>query len=278
MPDYDPIYLTINDKPRAILRGMTDLVARQEQIEEDRQRRRRIPLFLFLAGTPFLCIDVGFTAYGYRMCVFSLATAACWIAALLVFIVLRRARAMKLSPLYDAAQEVVHTLRDDIDPKRTFFGHLDLTGTQLPDKLARESSDARDRITQYYRDEWLSLKAKLYDGNMLRFSAIKRVKKRKGYWKRSSISGKMKWKPEKFKGNLQELKVRLSVNPQVYQTPDSSSFTPGAKVGPYTITLFNATGGVIDFAGRYSGESASAGEILGVLRAIYDLLERKVSI
>jgi hypothetical protein len=275
MPDYDPIYLTLNEKPRAILRGMTDLVAKQEQIEEDRHRRRWIPLLLFLAGIPFILVDVLFTMAGYSMCVFSLVAAACWIAALVSFIVLRRARAMQFPPLYDTTREIIHTLRDDVNPKRTFFGHLDLTGSQLPDKLARESSDAVNRVTQHYRDEWLSLKAKLYDGNMLRLSAVKQVKNRKGYWKRGTISGKRKWKPDKYKGSRQVLKVRLSVNPQVYLIPDSSSFALGAGIGPYTITHFNASGGIIDFAGRYSGETASAGDILGVLRAIYDLLERK---
>jgi hypothetical protein len=67
--------------------------------------------------------------------------------------------------------------------------------------VARATKDTRDRTTEHFRDEWLALEAKLYDGNILRVSAIQKSKKRKSYWKRSSISGKMKMKPEKFKGS-----------------------------------------------------------------------------
>ena len=142
--------------------------------------------------------------------------------------------------------------------------------------MARETTDAYKRVTQHYRDEWLSLKAKLYDGNMLRLSAVRRAKVRKGYWKRSTVSGKMKWKSPKFKGNLQELKVRLSVNPQVYQISALHNLRPGAKVGPYTVTLFDASTGVINFSARLFGDNVEAADILGALRAIYDVIERKV--
>jgi len=276
MPDYDPIYITLNDKPRSILRGMNDLVSRQEQFQETRKRRRWLPLSLFLGSLPFICIDIAFSAYGYRMFVFSLVTVACWVAALVSFIALQRARGLKIPPPYNTAKEIIYTLRDDSDPKRPFFGFLDLTGAQTPNKVARETTDAFKRVTQHYRDEWLSLKAKLYDGNMLRLSAVRRAKIREGYWKRSTVSGKMKWKTPKFKGSLQELKVRLSVNPQVYQISGLHNLRPGAKVGPYMVTLFDASTGVINFSARLSGDNVEATDILGVLRAIYAVLERKV--
>ncbi|HNO12164.1 MAG TPA: acyl-CoA carboxylase subunit beta, partial [bacterium] len=79
----------------------------------------------------------------------------------------------------------------------------------LENKVARETQDAQSRTTQLFNDPWLSLKAKLYDGNVLRVTAIQKTKKRKSYWKRSRISGKSKLKPEKFKGSQQELKVRI---------------------------------------------------------------------
>jgi hypothetical protein len=273
--DYDPIYITLNDRPRSILRGMNDLVSKQEQVKETRKRRRWLPLGLLLGSLPFICVDLAFSAFGYRMFVFSLVTVACWIAALVSFIALQRARDLKIPPLYTTAKEIIYTLRDDSDPKRPFFGFLDLTGAQTPEKVARETTDAFKRVTQLYRDEWLSLKAKLYDGNMLRLSAVRRAKVRKGYWKRSTVSGKMKWKSPKFKGSLQELKVRLSVNPQVYQVSDLHNLRPGTKVGPYTVTLFDASTGVINFSARLFGDNVEATDVLGVLRAVYDVLERK---
>jgi hypothetical protein len=273
--DYDPIYITLNDQPRSILRGMNDLISKQEQVKETFKRRRWLPLGLLLGSLPFICIDLAFSAYGYRMFVFSLVTVACWIAALIAFIALRRARDLKIPPLYNTAKEIIYTLRDDSDPKRPFFGFLDLTGAQTPNKVARETTDAFKRVTQHYRDEWLNLKAKLYDGNMLRLSAVQRAKVRKGYWKRSTVSGKMKWKPPKSKGKLQELKVRLSVNPQVYHISALHNLRPGAKVGPYTVTLFDASTGVINFSARLFGDNVEAADVLGALRAIYDVLERK---
>ena len=45
----------------------------------------------------------------------------------------------------------------------------------------------------FYRDEWLRLKLKLWDGNVLRLSAIESIRKKEGFWKRGSR--KSKWKP-----------------------------------------------------------------------------------
>jgi hypothetical protein len=109
-----------------------------------------------------------------------------------------------------------------------------LTG-DADSKVAHEAKDTQDRTTQYFRDEWLALKAKLYDGNILRVSAIQKSKKRKSYWKRSSISGKMKLKPEKFKGTEQSLKIRIAVNPEVYKIVPNKTFRPGVNLGKYTV-------------------------------------------
>jgi len=139
-----------------------------------------------------------------------------------------------------------------------FFGEMDLTGTRLDSKVARESSDSQGRVTKYFRDEWLSIKTKLFDGNMLRFAAITREKVRQGYWKRGTISGKMKRKPEKHKGTLQEVRVRLSVNPELYIAPEGGPLAP-------------------DLSAYYSGSDVSEGDLLGLLRSVYDLLGRRTS-
>ena len=144
-------------------------------------------------------------------------------------------------------------------------------------KVARQSSDAFGRVTKYYRDEWLSLRAKLFDGNMLRFAAITREKVRQGYWKRSSISGKMKWKPEKYKGAQQEVSVRLSVNPDLYIAPEGGPLAPGMKLGLFTVKKYQASGGLIDLVAYYTGSDISESDILGLLRSVYDLLGRRTA-
>ena len=106
-----------------------------------------------------------------------------------------------------------------------------LTGTQQKSKVARTAQNALGRQVSYYRDEWLSLKTKLYDGNMLRVSAQRRMKIRDSYLKRS-MSGKMKMKSALVKDDVQVLNVRLSVNPQVYAIVPQTlkSNTPGRPV------------------------------------------------
>jgi hypothetical protein len=233
---------------------------------------------LFLAGFPILLIDQVIKFMGYDVCIFSLAAPFFWIAAIVLWASMRRSRKIELPPLFHTTREILFTLRDDVHPKRNFFGEMDLTGTRLDSKVAREQSDAQGRVTKYYRDEWLSLKAKLFDGNMLRFAAITREKVRQGYWKRGTISGKMKWKPEKYKGAQQELRLRLSVNPELYIAPEGGPLAPGMKLGLFTVKKFQASGGLIELAASYSGGDVSESDLLGLLRSVYHLLGRRTAI
>ena len=275
MADFDAIYLSLNDKPAAILRGMDEILARRDQSQQTVQRRRLIPLWLFLAGFPFLLIDLLFTLFGYTMCLFSFVALVCWIAAGVVFISNRRSQQPKLSPGFMTARQVLYTLRDDVDPRRTFFGHLDLTGTQKPEKVAREAANALGLVTQVYRDEWLSLKTRLCDGNILRLSMVQRDKIRKGYWKRSRVSGKNKFKPPKPKGSLQELNVRITINPQIYESYVLHSVREGMRIGAYTIEQVRAGEGSLSLVANSMDHQVNADDLLAVLRNTYDMLKRK---
>src|SRR6185503_19855380 len=182
------------------------------------------------------------------------------------------------SPRYTGTKQLLHTLRDDLKPNSSFLGHLDLTGAMLNTKVAREAKDTRDRTTQYFRDEWLALKAKLYDGNILRISAIQKSKKRKSYWKRSRISGKMKMKSEKFKGSEHVLKVRIVPNPEIYTIARTSpTFNPGPNIGKFTISQLNTEDGMVSFAANSPFEDVEHENILQVLQSAYSLLQRKAA-
>lgn len=275
MATFDPVYLTMNEKPAAILSGMDEILNRRESIQQTYQRRTRLPLWLFLAGFPFVLIDLFFTFIGYKLCLFSFLTPLFWVAALIVFFTNMRNKMPNLPPDFFVAKEILYTLRDDVDPKRTVFGHLDLTGTRKPEKVAREASNALGFITQYFRDEWLSLKTRLYDGNMLRLSVLKSEKVRKGYYKRSRISGKNKWKPPKDKGRLYELKIRITMNPEIYESYILHSLREGMKVGAYTIEqVLNEPGSLILVASTQAVSVTSA-DVLAVLKNTYDMLKRK---
>ena len=169
------------------------------------------------------------------------------------------------------------TLRDDLKPNTTFLGHLDLTGAMLQTKVARETKDTQDRTTQYFSDEWLSLKAKLYDGNVIRVSAIQKSKKRKSYTKRSRISGKYKTKPEKFKGAEQGLKVRVVVNPQAYQIVPNPKFAQGKNVGKFAIDQLRTEDGMINVAASSPFDEIEQEQILNFLKSTYSLLQRKAA-
>ncbi|HCB02182.1 MAG TPA: hypothetical protein DEP19_07345, partial [Anaerolineae bacterium] len=141
----------------------------------------------------------------------------------------------------------------------------------------RETKDAQDRTTQHFADQWLSLKAKLYDGNVLRVNAIQKTKNRKSYWKRSRISGKMKSKPEKFKGAEQELKVRIVVNPEAYKIVPSKDFRQGQNIGKYKIETLSTEGGMINILAKSPFEEVEQEQILNFLKSSYSLLQRKTA-
>ena len=273
MTNYDPIYLTINDNPRDIIAALDDVKARRAKTQSAYQQRAWLPGVLALVGIFFCGLDF---LLGYSGSFFILLGAGLLMVALVVWIVLRRRRANQpLSLQFDTAREVFYTLRDDVAPKKFFFGHVDLTGTQQKTKVARTAQNALGRQVSYYRDEWLSLKTKLYDGNMLRVSAQRRMKIRDSYTKRS-ISGKMKMKSALVKDDVQVLNVRLSVNPQVYAIVPQT-LKSNIQVGRYTIDQWQHDGGILSVVAHARVQAIEAIDILSVLRLVYDQLQRKTA-
>jgi len=273
--DFQPVYISIADKPDSIMRGMDRFIQEVSKTESAGDKWRWIPMTIFFAGLGLMAIDGLLLLFGYTSFVFISGGVSLWIAAVVMAFNLRRSDSKDFSPRYKGTKEILHTLRDDLKPGSTFNGHLDLTGATLKTKVAREAKDSRDRTTQYFRDEWLSLKAKLYDGNILRVSAIQRTKQRQPYWKRSRISGKMKQKPAKFKGSEQQLKVRIAVNSEVYSIVPNKTFSQGMNVGKYRISLLNTNGGIIDIVASSPFEDVETENILGFLQSAYSLLQRK---
>jgi hypothetical protein len=272
MANYDPIYLSLNDDPRDILAAMDDLVARRAKTTTTYQQRRWLPWALVLAGLFFLLLDF---LLGYNSSLFMLVCVGWWIVAVVVWLALRRNRAGgSLAPEYQTAREVFYTLRDDVAPKKFFFGHLDLTGPQQTSKVARTAQNALGRNVSFYRDEWLSLKTKLYDGNLLRVSAVQRMKVRDSYTKRSA-SGKLKMKSALVKDDRQQLSVRLSVNPQVYDVATMRLLQPGTRIGTYTIVQCTNDGGIVNVVASAAATRVTATDIVSVLHAVYDQLQRK---
>ena len=272
-----PVYVSLADKPDSILRGMDRFVAEVQQTESAGDKWRWMPLLVFFGGLGLMAVDGLLILLGYRSFVFIAGGLVLWVAAVVMARSLRKSDSKDFPPRYKDSKNILYTLRDDLKPSGTFNGHLDLTGAMLPTKVARATKDSQDRTTEHFRDEWLALKAKLYDGNILRVSAIQKSKKRKSYWKRSRISGKMKSKPEKYKGSAQYLKVRIAVNPEAYTIRSNATFKTGANIGKYTIAQLNTEGGIIDVVANSPFEEVESEHILGFLQSAYSLLQRKAA-
>ena len=276
--DYLPIYISLADKPQSIMQGMDKLKVDVIKTEQVGDKWRWVPMIIFFAGVGLMFVDLFLMVFGYTSFIFIAGGMALWIAAIVMARSLRKSDLYDFSPRYNGTKSILHTLRDDLRPNTTYLGHLDLTGSLLPTKVARTSKDTQDRTTEYFRDEWLALKAKLYDGNILRVSAIQKSKKRKSYWKRSRISGKMKSKPEKFKGTEHDLKVRIIANPEVYTiTRTSPNFKQGLNIGKFTISQLNTEGGIISFVASSPFEEVEHENILQVIQSAYSLLQRKAA-
>ncbi len=271
MAEYDPVYLSLDDKPDAILTAMAGLLAQHDQVTVQNKRRQRLPWLFLITGLVLIGLDY---LIGYGVCIFGVAGVAAVVAAVVTWWVARRSRVQQLSPHYQTAREVIYTLRDDLHPKGTFFGQLDLTGARQPAKLSREGTNALGLKVHYYRDEWLGLKAKLYDGNMLRLSAIERTKERLGYYRRGTISGKQKWKAPKLASG-QEIKVRVSVNPAAYDIVPQPALQTGARLGVYTIETLDTTGGIVTLVAAAPAGFIAPADVLHVLKTTYSLLHRK---
>ena len=196
-----------------------------------------------------------------------LATVVALIAAIVGTILLKRSQptGQEFGPRFDAARAIFQTLKDDLSPKRTLMGWLDLTGAQ-PGKVVRQNTSSSGMPINYYRDEWLKIKMMLYDGNVMRVSVLERVKARMGRWKRNR-RGKSKWKAG-GSASRNELRVAITVNRDAYdvlplRTNQVSKFLVEAREsGDGRIVLDALTDAAIN-----------AQDILQVLRFAYDHLK-----
>ena len=271
-----PIYLNFSNKPQAIVDSMDALTAQAEKVSAARTRWSKGPRTFFWLGLALIAVEGLFWLLGYQpTCMFLAGGIGLWIVGIFLNVGLRRAQVQEFPPRFDEFEQVVHTLRDDVRPGTGFLGNLDLTGARQASKVARETKDTRNRTTQYFRDQWLNFKAKMYDGNILRVSGIQRIKERKGYYGKGKVSGKSKWKPAKLKGTYQELKVRIAVNDEVYKIVRNSEIKDNKQIGEYTINAVDTEGGIVTVLASSGVEDVSAQSILGVLKFAYGMLQLK---
>ncbi len=192
--------------------------------------------------------------------------------AFYVWIRLRRNRSAgeQFGPRFEVVHTAFETLKDDLAPGRTLVGWLDLTGAQQAGKVVQQRTSPSGMPVAFYRDEWLRLKMPLYDGNVLRLSAVERAKAKLGQWKRGRVSGKRKWKAGGTVWDRNELRVAVAVNSEAYEVlPIQRN-----QVGKFTVEAAQAAAGRVAFKAD-TGEAIETEDILGVLRFAYEHLKSR---
>lgn len=263
------VFMDFNQSPRDIVQVMAQALRQGESYQAQRKRQRWWLWLLFPAGLPFVFADV---VLDYNYLTFSLVAVTLWLGAIFGLIWRRRqGQGPQFGPRFSLAQTLFETLKDDLAPKQTLVGWLDLTGPEQESKTIRQKSSQSGQPIVYYRDEWLRLKTKLYDGNVLRLSVIDRVKARQGFYKRSRISGKNKWRAGSSQSQY-ELQLSLSVNPGAYEL---LPFEPNTAIPNSRFVLQQAEAR----AGRITLDAAAASDfdawdILNVMKFGYQHLQR----
>ena len=268
---YDPLYLTLNDKPQAILQVIDGLHAAKDAPVAGHGSRRRLPWLLVLIGVVLFALDFTVDRYGGHILLLPAIGSLVAAVVLCDCALARPVRAnCRRGWLWRARS--IYTLRDDIDPKRTFAGLVDLRGADVESKLPSHGKNRLGFPVDYYRDEWLGLKLKLYDGNVLRLAVVER-RRCAGYYKRSA-SGKQKWKAPKSAA-AQEIKLKLAINPAVYEWSLKEHLRPGNAIGPFQVSSFAATNGVLAVSAQSDQPEVGAADMLDGHAAGVRLVARK---
>jgi hypothetical protein len=220
-------------------------------------------IVLFSLGLFSLVLDNFLLVVGLLL---GLAASAC-----LVWLWLHQPRGEAFGARFEAAYTIFQTLKDDLAPRRTLLGWLDLSGPQQPGKVVREATSGTGMPIKYYRDEWLRMKMPLYDGNLLRVSAVQRVKARQGRWKRGS-SGKRKWKSGGTPQATSVLRVAVAVDRQAYEIVPAAAGT----VNHFWVDIPPSAAGRLELR-AVSDAPMNAWDILSVLHFAHDHIKPRVA-
>jgi hypothetical protein len=263
------IFMDFNHSPREIVRVMDETRQQAMQFNSQRGRSRLFLFLLFPLGALFLLVDL---LLGYNNLTFALVAVTLWLWAVIGLIYVgRRGKPPKFGPQFQLAETVIETLRDDVSKKRTLVGWLDLSGAERPSKKYRGKTSPSGRPVSYYRDEWLRFKARLVDGNALRLTLVEQRKVREGFWKRSRISGKQKFKPGSSTSQHQ-MQIGLSVAPGAYHILPFNGRNPSIPDSRFTIENMEAGYGFIKLK-AVANQAFDAWDVLHALRYTYDHLQ-----
>jgi hypothetical protein len=189
------LYMEMAAHPQAILDAMDEMRVAIEKIE--RQQKWITPInilrWTFIIGGFILIFILPNVLVPLLMIVI----------AILSFFVYRPRRIPARSR-FDAAYQVIHTLRDDTGRKGRLIGHLDLSAPNQKTKLFRTALTSSGKTKSYYRDPWFVARLKLADGNIIKLLLEDRIKEKRGV----------------FVYHHTNFENKVMLNPEIYETVD----------------------------------------------------------
>ena len=248
------IYVEMAHHPQAILdtmAGMEGAVARANLLQ---QLLQYLPIALTIIGIGGFLV-LFFTSSNLPENLAFLFFVFFGIAA--AGFVVRSATASLRSPLlsehFDAARQVLHTLRDDTGRKGRVVGWLDLSGSTKEQKKVRTARSGGGKRKVYYRDPWFKVKFKLVDGNVLRLTLEDKVKTKAGSIVRYES----------------QFSAKLVVNPDLYRLGEVPNSRRLAASNEFT----HEDGVFVVKAAPRPAEHLSMRQVLETLKAVYSHLE-----
>jgi hypothetical protein len=245
------IYVEMAHHPQVVLDSLEQVDMAVGRATFRQQLLRLVPIAFIVIGLLSIALTFllseGNQGQIYRVAGFLLA-----FLGVMLLSVLRGQRNPMLREHFEAARQILHTLRDDTGRKGRVVGWLDLSGPQQKEKTMRRARSLGGKQKVYYRDPWFKVKFKLVDGNLLRLTLEDKVKTKAGSVVRHSS----------------QFAAKLVVNPELYHLVN---IPPGGIPTPNVNLLQEDGVFVVKAAGP--AKEFSAEQVLETLKAVYSHLE-----
>ena len=204
------IYVEMAHHPQVILDAMEQVESAVDRAAFRQQLLRFASIALIVIG--LLSFGLGFLLGRNDSAVYCFAGFPLAFIGFILLAVFSGRRNPMLREHFEAARQILHTLRDDTGRKGRAVGWLDLGGPQQKEKTVRTARSGGGKRKVYYRDPWLRVKFKLADGNLLRLTLEDKVKVKAGSIVRhqSQFSAKLVVNPDLYRlGEIPPHTVRV---------------------------------------------------------------------
>ncbi len=246
------IYVEMAHHPQVVLDAMqqVELAVARATVQQKLLRVAPVAVIILAVVGFFLGILLS-NSDGNSICI-AFMSMPLFIVGLVLLGVLGRWRNPFLREHFEAARQILHTLRDDTGRKGRVVGWLDLSGPQQKEKTVRTARSGGGKQKVYYRDPWFKVKFKLVDGNLLRLT----------------LEDKVKTKAGSVVGHYTQFSAKLVVNPNLYRLGEA----PASAIPVKYINLSHEDG-ISVVKGVRPAKGFSTNRVLETLKTVYSHLE-----